>query len=573
MGNRGVHKGEPWKRWQRSARLALAGACLFLVALVAACSPPAPPPIEPGAFEPPLVRLQQLVGASDHLHVDEVRYRESDARLFHCSYTFGVIDARDPERMLYLAQNLRHKIPGDERSPGCIHLAWDGDVVYTVHRGNVDNPAFLSGWVLEPDPADPQKLTPVQLPVVQEPGVSYEGLDTANGYIYVAQRQKGLAVYRRDVRNRFIRVGTFSDLNNAWGVRVRGTTAFVSDGLAGLAIVDVADPKRPALLGRAMTGGQARGLVVDGHTAYVAAGSAGLVVVDITSLTDPRVIGKAAMPGSAVRVDYSGGRVYVAAWNDARVYDVTTPASPRFIGAVRMTRDISGQGGRGARGARGGRGTQAAQGEEGDQPARGRQSAPRVSAALRQPDAEGLLEDGRPPVTSRTLGVAARGDVMFVGNWHVIYSYRVFPDRKAPGLLLPEEINLVDFGPVAAGGSTTVPVRVTNQGTAPLTVFDAATSNPHFTVTPAEARIGPGEATTLSVTYKAASAEKESGILLIRSDDADNAIRAGYLVANQSGLGVGKPLPDTTVNLVDGGQWSSSEAKGKVTLLAYFATF
>lgn len=571
MANR-VHEGDPRKQWQRSAVLAPASACLSLVALVTACSPPALPPIEPGAFEPPLVRLQQLVGASDHLHVDEVRYRDTDARLFHCSYTFGVIDARDPERMVYLAQNLRHKIPGDDRAPGCIHLAWDGDVVYTVHRGNVDNPAFLSGWDLKPDPSDPHKLTPVQLPVLQEPGISYEGLDTANGYIYVAQRQKGLGVYRRDARDRFIRVGTFSDLNNAWSVRVRGTTAFVSDGLAGLAIVDVADPKRPALLGRAMTSGQARGLVVDRNTAYVAAGSAGLVVVDITSLTDPRVIGKAAMPGSAVRVDYSGGRVYVAAWNDARVYDVTTPASPRFIGAARMTRDISGQG-RGAGGARGGPGTQAAQGDEGDQPARGRQGAPRVSAALSQPDAEGLLEDGRPPVTSRTLGVAARGDVMFVGNWHVIYSYRVFPERKAPGLLLPEEINLVDFGPVAAGASTTVPVKVTNQGTAPLTVFNAATSNPHFTVTPAEARIAPGDATTLSITYKASSTEKASGILLVRSDDPDNTIRAGYLVANRSGLGIGKPLPDTTVNLVDGGQWSSSEAKGNVTLLAYFATF
>jgi hypothetical protein len=196
-----------------------------------------------------------------------------------------------------------------------------------------------------------------------------------------------------------------------------------------------------------------------------------------------------------------------------------------------------------------------------------------VSAALSQPDEEGLLEDGRPPVTSRTLGIAAHGDVMLVGNWHVIYSYRVFPERRAPGLLLPEEINLVDFGPTAAGAITTVPVKVTNQGTAPLTVFNVATDNPRFTVTPTEARIEPGEATTLSVTYKAASAEKDSALLLIRSDDPDNAVRAGYLVGNQSGLGVGKPLPDTTVNLVDGGQWSSSEAKGKVTLLAYFATF
>ena len=191
-----------------------------------------------------------------------------------------------------------------------------------MHRGNIDNPAFLSGWELRPDPADPNKLKPVQLPVLQEPGVSYEGLDAGNGHIYVAQRQKGLAIYKRDADKGFARVGTFTELNNAWGVRVRGTTAFVSDGLAGLAIVDVADPAKPKLVGRVATGGQARGLALDRNTAYVAAGSAGLVIVDISRLAAPRVIGRAETPGSAVRVDYSGGRAYVAAWNDARVYDV-----------------------------------------------------------------------------------------------------------------------------------------------------------------------------------------------------------------------------------------------------------
>ena len=126
-----------------------------------------------------------------------------------------------------------------------------------------------------------------------------------------------------------------------------------------------------------MTGGQARGLALEANIAYVAAGSAGLVVVDISKLAAPRVIARAETPGSAIRVDYQRGRAYVAAWNDARVYDVAVPAKPRFIGAVRMTEELGG------------------------------------------------ADDARPPVTSRTLGVAARGDVMFVGNWHQIYSYRV----------------------------------------------------------------------------------------------------------------------------------------------------
>jgi hypothetical protein len=43
-----------------------------------------------GHFESPLVQLKRLQGQVGHLHVDEVRYRADDKRLFQCSYTFGV---------------------------------------------------------------------------------------------------------------------------------------------------------------------------------------------------------------------------------------------------------------------------------------------------------------------------------------------------------------------------------------------------------------------------------------------------------------------------------------------------
>jgi len=500
---------------------------VLALVLLAACSRgPAEPPAETAReYLTPLVQLQRLVGANDHLHTDEVRYRASDARLFHCAYNFGVIDARNPAEMVYLAEGLRHTIPGDSRRPGCIHLAWDGDVVYTVHRGNIDNPAFLSGWALSPDPADPGKLAPEQLPVLQEPGVSYEGLDTGNGYIYVALRQNGLGVYDRDAAGAFRRVGTASGLSNAWGVRVRGTTAFVSDGSDGLAVVDVADPRNPSVVARVETGGQARGLALDEGTLYVAAGSGGLVVVDVSDVTAPTVVSRTDVPGSAIRVDHANGHVFIAAWNDARVYDVSRPDAPRFIGAVRLTRDI------------------------------------------------GFAEKGRAPVTSRTLGVAAAGDVMFVGNWHIIHAYQVRPERVAPNILLPEEINLVDFGPVAPGASMRIPLEVTNQGTAPLTLLDASAENAAFLVEPREVRIAPGASASLSLTYTAPDAGTATSLLHLRSDDPVSPVRTGYLVANRDGAGVGKPLPETRVALVDGGQWSSEEARGQVTLLAYFATF
>ena len=479
----------------------------------------------------PLVRLQRLDEGRTHLHTDQVRYRESDSRLFLCSYTFAVIDAKDPARMRYLADGLTHTIPNDRRRPGCINLAWDGDIVYTTHRGNIDNPAFLTAWdISKSDAANPQRLAPVQLPALQEPGVTYEGLDASAGFIYVGLRANGLGIYRRTPENRIERVGTAAGLTDAVGVAVQGTTAFVADGMGGLAIVNVADPAAPKLLGKTATGGQARSVVVDGAVAYVAAGSAGLVLVDVKNPAAPRVISRVTMPGTAVRVAYSRGRAFVAAWNDARVYDVTNASRPRFIGAVRLEEEARFDTGENANAA-------------------------------------------RPMVTARTLGIAAHNDVMFVGNWWVPYSYRLYPERVAPNMVLPEAASLIDFGAVPVGQSNTIPIEITNQGTAPLLIEQNSVEGGSFSVSPSRVQIGPGRSTTLSVTYRSRGQASEAGVLRIRSNDPAAPVRTARLAGNRPGLGVGKPLPETVVQLLDGSEWRSSTAQNKVQLLAYFATF
>lgn len=568
----------------RSARLRLAP--LLLLAALGACrtaklpppaadAPPeavstldsaAPPDsaaasvLLPGNYLSPLTRLQRIEGKTTHLHVDEVRYRAEDARLFQCSYTFGVLDAKDPANISYQAEGLKHTVPDDKRTPGCIHLAWDGDIVYTTHRGNISNPAFLSGWDIgKTDPADAsgKKMLPEQLPVLQEPGVSYEGVDVADGTIYVAIAGQGLGVYQRDpATNLIARVGSLGDIGSTWGIRVKGTLAVLTDLGGDLVTVDVSDPTAPKLLGKLAIGGVPRGLAVDGTTAYVAAGSGGLVLADLTDPAAPKLLGQAPTPGTAIRVDYAKGHAFVAAWNDARAYDVSDPANPRLVGATRLTQ-------------------QATYGAD-----------------------AGDVEVGRPPVTARTLGIAAFEDFVFVGNWWVLYSYRLHPDRQAPNVLIPEDTNTIDFGPVAAGESKTVPLEITNQGTAPLNLFNNWVDGQAFTVTPKQVQVAPGDKTTLQISYSpvadadadasgkpapqgtadpqaatAAEAAGEWSTLHIWSDDPDYPVRTAFVTANRPGLGIGKPLPETKVALLDGGEWSTAAGQDKVLLLAYFATF
>lgn len=482
---------------------------------------PEPEPVdtfEPGAWLSPLVPLQRLQGENNHLHVDEVRLRD-DGLLLQCSYTFGVVDATNAASLRYLSQNIKHVIPGDERQPGCINLASEGDLVFTTHRGNLRNPPFLSGWDIT------DRAAPVQLPVMQEEGIHYEGVDVAGGHIYVALHTAGIGVYRYEGAAGFTRVGSLGGFTNTWGVTARGDTLYVAAGLEGLVTVDISDPTTPVIVGRAATGGQARKIALDGDIAYVAAGSAGLVVVDVADRAAPRVIGRAAMPGTAMRVAVSEGHAFVAAWNDARVYSIADPAAPRFVGAVRLTRDLN------------------------------------------------VPEDDRAPSTSRILGIAARGNDVIVGNWHVLYSYRLFADRLAPDLRLPEAAGMVDVGPTAVGESRTVPFEIVNQGTAELVVVKAWMAGDAFTVEPTEARLAPGARATLSVTFTPTKAEREEGYLQILSDDPAEPLRTAFFVGNQPGLGVGMPLPETTAVLLDGTAWSSVETGGQVMLLNYFATF
>ncbi len=488
------------------------------------------PQVGPGTWSSPLTMLQRLQGMEDHMHISEVVYRESDKRLFSCSYTFDVIGASNPERMRYEFEGFVHETPsGSRRDPGCNHLALsesDESVIYVTHRKNIDFATLLSSWTMAPDPEDEDELVLVQGPALQEEGVSYEGIDHANGLVYAAIHEAGLAIYSTDEAQNFTRIGTLTGLGNAYDVLVSGTTAYVADAQQGVVVVDVSNPAAPVRLGSVSLGAQARDLALNGTTLYVAAGAAGLAVVSVANPAAPTVLATVDTPGTASGVAFDSGRAYIATWNDTRVFDVANPSNPKLIAAVRNTlQQTYGEGGR------------------------------------------------RPDITARTFGVDASGDTVFVGNWWVPYSYHLDVDAVAPYLFLPEMVNNIGFGTAAVGETRTETLPLENHGTAPLTVLRAWTDNAAFTVSPKQAVIAPGESLSLELTYTASTTDKETTILRILSDDPNQPVRDAYLVGNQPGLGVGVALPTTTGDLLEGGTWSSEDHEGKVQLIAFFATF
>src|SRR5262245_43602734 len=71
-------------------------------------------------------------------------------------------------------------------------------------------------------------------------------------------------------------LGSIHTADNALGVAVIGSEAYVTEGNAGFQVIDVSDSTAPKILGAIDTPGSARGVTVSGSMAYVGDSASGL---------------------------------------------------------------------------------------------------------------------------------------------------------------------------------------------------------------------------------------------------------------------------------------------------------
>jgi peroxiredoxin len=545
--------------------------------------------LDEGRYEAPLVELAELTGiggaigpggstAYPRMHTSELRYRAGapltsgarPAQLASCSNTFTLYEVDNPSRPSMLAQGWTFdqrdtdlngdgvleegvdEIHSGVRRPGCHHLVFDDlepDYVWVTNHGSqVTGDSFLGGINLgEVVPAKKDEVygvAPRLLAMQYEPETTFEGLDSENGLLYVARHDRGLGVYRRKVDSgQLERVGEhFGSLRNTFGVLVSGTTAYVADGALGVVVLDVSDPLAITEVGAVPVPGTATDLALDGTWLYVAAGSGGFSVVDVSAPSAPALVSTVSGSGTVVAVEHDAGRLFVAAWTDARVYDVSDPAAPRFIGAVRE--------------------------EE----------------AVDFGDSDSL----RPESADRVLAVEGTGDVLYDGLWTTPRTYQVHPERTAPYLVLPETVQQLTIpGDLAPGESASISLEIRNDGNEVLTLADAWASAPAFQLSPSQLTVAPGASATVQLTFTAspipaatdASATEtappeEVSTFYLRTDDPTQPLRAGFVIGNPAGLAVGDRFPETLASLPDGTSWSyGADAAGAPALISYWATF
>ncbi|MDP1935908.1 MAG: Ig-like domain-containing protein [Hylemonella sp.] len=133
-------------------------------------------------------------------------------------------------------------------------------------------------------------------------------------------------------------LGTFAGVGNALGVKVRGTTAYVTGG-SSLYIVSVANPGAMIQAGALNVGGTAWNLDLDPtrNLAAVAAGSAGLKLVDVSNLSAPLLRGTSST-GDARGVVLRGNVAIVGDYsNSMRSVDITNLATPAILSSTALT--------------------------------------------------------------------------------------------------------------------------------------------------------------------------------------------------------------------------------------------
>ena len=161
------------------------------------------------------------------------------------------------------------------------------------------------------------------------------GVAVSGNAAYVADSYSGLQVIDiSDPRNPAI-IGSVDTPDSACGVAVSGNAAYVVDSYSGLQVIDISDPRNPAIIGSVDMPGYAYGVAVSGTTAYVADSYSGLQVIDISDPRNPTIIGSVDTPNFARGVAVSGTTAYVADWDSGlQVIDISDPRNPTIIGSV-----------------------------------------------------------------------------------------------------------------------------------------------------------------------------------------------------------------------------------------------
>lgn len=164
------------------------------------------------------------------------------------------------------------------------------------------------------------------------PGVIHS-LAVVGSHAYIAAGLAGLRVIDIADPTAPTEIGFYDTPGDTWGVAVGEDRVYVADGYAGLRIINVANPVAPVLIGYYKTPDYAISVAIAGSHIYVADGLAGLRILDVANPSAPREIGFYGVSDYAHGLTMVGDYVYLADKNAGlRIINVATPTAPVEVG-------------------------------------------------------------------------------------------------------------------------------------------------------------------------------------------------------------------------------------------------
>ncbi len=485
---------------------------LLPMLLMTACKDPGGPagPIPQYVDGDPIEVLDTYSGPS---FAELLEVRLWGDRIAFCSGVQGVnvYDATDPSDLEFLDRAAFEFSSGSY--PRCQHLAIDdeSDLIYV--SAHADRMAPIP-WIEVFDASDPTRLISRWASTFPE---NLEGMEVHGDLLVVAAHADGILVLARNADGSLSHRSRMTEgLDNPWSVRSGpGDLVYVANGPSGIAVVDLSDPTAPTVVSTLDLPGTTKDIDIDGDRLFAALGSAGVALVSLEDPESPQLIETEETPGSALAVGFgdTAEALFVSDWNDLRVFDLV---------------------------------------ERNDLVLAGREPLTYGSAA-----------------TTRSLGLEARGDVMFSSNWTEMVSYRYHPDLRAPDLFVtPDRLGLPDTEP---GDMTWDVVSVQNHGTVDL-VFEDFDADNGLNVVDLPDVLAPGETTSARIEWTPGSTAAFRGEIRFETNDPDQPDLPMGVFGNGAGLTVGDTVPEFTFQTIDGGTLALADHEGPV-LLAYFATF
>jgi hypothetical protein len=192
-------------------------------------------------------------------------------------------------------------------------------LVSSIAAGNALNLAFSGRYVIVPDfdtgavnvvdianPASPSIVGTVTT------GSSPTSIAISGSYVYIGDVTDGtVAVVNISNPARPTIASTYSGLGSPAGVYVSGSYAYVADSSSGLYILNIANPSALTEVS-SLTGVGYYSLKVAGDYVYAANPSGSMAVIDVRDATKPALIGSISTGGQPRSVFVSGKYAYVA---------------------------------------------------------------------------------------------------------------------------------------------------------------------------------------------------------------------------------------------------------------------